>query len=251
MTRKVIPMVALLKHGKPIGFEQYKHCRRVLYAKRDALVLHLPELRQHAARPWPDNTRLAAVLRRHQTDTDHRESLYSALALEAGTDYTPFYIDSIDVPNQTFFYRQGERLLMRRWTVDSLGILHLDADIDDAQRSTTFTPVPDEDDMPGVTPTTNAAAQHRCDACGAYMARSPDAAGRTQPCTSCGWQPGDSLPTAQPLQWLPRTVPTTAAAQPRMTQARKQYLLDTWGVPPPPNTLDRAIAIQRDRGERP
>ena len=164
---------------------------------------------------------------------------------------SPRYL-ALSVPNQTFVYRQGERLLMRRWTVDSAGLIHLDPDIEDAQRSTTFTPVPDADDAPGTTaaPTTHA-TQPRCDACGAYMARQPDASGRTPACSSCGWAVGDSIPTNQPLDWLPPTVPTTAAAKPPMTQARKQYLLDTWGVPPPPNTLDGAIAIQRARGERP
>jgi hypothetical protein len=76
-----------------------------------------------------------------QTDTDVREALYGALAREMGTDYTPIFIDSLNLDDQTFTYRQGERLRRRGWTVDD-GVLALTADVEDVQRETTYIPVP-------------------------------------------------------------------------------------------------------------
>jgi hypothetical protein len=79
-------------------------------------------------------------LRTNQTDADTREALYGALAREMGVDFTPIFIDAVDVANQTFTYRQGERLMQRSWSVED-GQIVLTADSHDVQRSTTYTPV--------------------------------------------------------------------------------------------------------------
>ena len=76
----------------------------------------------------------------HQTDADLRESLYGALAREMGVDFTPVFIDALDVAAQTFTYRQGERLVQRSWTVTDDQIV-LTADTQDVQRQTSYIPV--------------------------------------------------------------------------------------------------------------
>lgn len=86
-------------------------------------------------------------LRTNQTDADIRESLYGALAREMGTDFTPIFIDAVDVPNQTFTYRQGERLLQRSWT-DTDGQIALTEGATDVQRQTTYVPVTQQQEEP-------------------------------------------------------------------------------------------------------
>ena len=86
-------------------------------------------------------------VRTHATDADIRESLYGALAREMSVDFTPIFIDAVDVANQTFTYRQGERLLQRSWTVTDNQIV-LTADTQDVQRSTTYTPVTQQQEEP-------------------------------------------------------------------------------------------------------
>lgn len=76
-----------------------------------------------------------------QTDQDTREAIYGALAREMGADYTPIFIDSLDMEALSFTYRQGERLRRRQWQMDD-GVLTLSPDVEDVQRSTTYTPVP-------------------------------------------------------------------------------------------------------------
>jgi hypothetical protein len=76
----------------------------------------------------------------HTTDTDVREALYGAIAREMGMDLTPVFIESLDMANQTFTYRQGERLLQRSWTVEDGQIVLTDG-AQDVQRTTTYTPV--------------------------------------------------------------------------------------------------------------
>lgn len=90
------------------------------------------------ARQWP-----TPPVRTQATDADIRESLYGALAREMAVDFTPIFIDAVDVANQTFTYRQGERLVQRSWTVDNDQIM-LTADTQDVQRSTSYIPVTQE-----------------------------------------------------------------------------------------------------------
>jgi hypothetical protein len=84
-----------------------------------------------------------ANLAANQTDADLRESLYGALAREMGVDYTPIFIDALDVAAQTFTYRQGERLVQRSWTVENDQIV-LTPDTQDVQRQTSYVPVTQE-----------------------------------------------------------------------------------------------------------
>lgn len=77
----------------------------------------------------------------HQTDADLREALYGCLSREMAMDYTPIFLDAIDVENQTFVYRQGERLRRRSWTMED-GVVTLSPDVEDVQRDTTFRVVP-------------------------------------------------------------------------------------------------------------
>jgi hypothetical protein len=77
-----------------------------------------------------------------QTDNDIRVALYGCLAREMGMDQTPLYIDSLDVPNQAFTYRQGERLRRRFWEMQD-GVLTLSPDVQDVQSNTTYMEVPD------------------------------------------------------------------------------------------------------------
>ena len=79
-------------------------------------------------------------VRTQATDADIRESLYGALAREMAVDFTPIFIDAVDVANQTFTYRQGERLMQRSWRVEDGQIMLTDG-AQDVQRSTTYTPV--------------------------------------------------------------------------------------------------------------
>lgn len=83
----------------------------------------------------------------NQTDADIRESLYGALAREMGVDFTPLFIDAVDIANQTFTYRQGERLVQRSWTVVNDQIV-LTADTQDVQRQTTYLPVTQQQEEP-------------------------------------------------------------------------------------------------------
>jgi hypothetical protein len=86
-------------------------------------------------------------LRTHLTDADIRESLYGALAREMSVDFTPIFIDAVDVANQTFTYRQGERLLQRSWT-ETDGQIALTEGATDVQRQTTYLPVTHEQEDP-------------------------------------------------------------------------------------------------------
>ena len=87
------------------------------------------------------------MLRLFQTDVDIREALYGCFAREMGMDVTPVFIADIDVPNQTFTYRQGERLCQRGWTIED-GLIQLTEDHTDVQRTTTYTRVPDSPEGP-------------------------------------------------------------------------------------------------------
>jgi hypothetical protein len=58
-------------------------------------------------------------------------------------DFTPIFIDAVDMMNQTFTYRQGERLMQRSWSVEDGQIVLTDG-AQDVQRSTTYTPVTQE-----------------------------------------------------------------------------------------------------------
>lgn len=79
-------------------------------------------------------------VRTNQTDADTREALYGALAREMGIDFTPIFIDAVDMANQTFTYRQGERLMQRSWTLED-GQIALTDGAQDVQRQTTYVPV--------------------------------------------------------------------------------------------------------------
>jgi hypothetical protein len=94
------------------------------------------------ARQWP-----TPPLRTNQTDADTREALYGALAREMSVDFTPIFIDAVDMANQTFTYRQGERLLQRSWTVED-GQIALTDGAQDVQRQTTYVPVTQQQEDP-------------------------------------------------------------------------------------------------------
>jgi hypothetical protein len=79
-------------------------------------------------------------VRTNQTDADTREALYGALAREMAVDFTPIFIDAVDMTNHTFTYRQGERLLQRSWT-ETDGQIALTEGATDVQRQTTYVPV--------------------------------------------------------------------------------------------------------------
>ena len=78
-----------------------------------------------------------------QTDLDIRSALYGALAREMGEGVhsTPYFIQDLDVATQTFTYQEGERLKRRTWQMEE-GLLTLAPDVEDVQRSTTYTPIP-------------------------------------------------------------------------------------------------------------
>jgi len=82
-------------------------------------------------------------LHTQQTDGDLRAALYGALAREQGDDVysTPFMIQDLDVPNQTFRYRMGERLMQRRWSTNDTGEVVLAGDPQDVQSDTRYIPV--------------------------------------------------------------------------------------------------------------
>lgn len=80
-----------------------------------------------------------------KTDVDLRSALYGCLAREMGMDMTPLYIEDLDVTNQAFTYRQGERLRRRFWEMQN-GVVVLSPDIQDVQRDTTYVAVPDAHD---------------------------------------------------------------------------------------------------------
>ena len=84
----------------------------------------------------------AEVLTIEQTDMDLREALYGALAREMGegVNMTPYFIQDLDVANQAFTYREGERLKRRRWQMEE-GLLVLAPDSEDVQRETLYHPV--------------------------------------------------------------------------------------------------------------
>jgi hypothetical protein len=103
--------------------------------------------------------------------------------------------------------------------------------------------------------------QNRCSECGAYMSMTPDASGRTPPCSSCGWSVGDSLPTNVPLQWTP-THPITPDEQPgslasnvnaQLVEIAQAYLgrrvaqqhLDAQAPPLASRTLDKVIELHK------
>jgi hypothetical protein len=94
-----------------------------------------------------------APLQVEETDVDLRDALYAALARENATDYTPLFIDSLDMVAQTFVYRRGERLLQRAWTTDDTGVVQLAAEVQDVQRSTTHLPVGEPHPVEPLTPT--------------------------------------------------------------------------------------------------
>lgn len=156
----------------------------------------------------PQPAELALVT--EQTDSDTREALYGALAREMGVDYTPVFIDSIDTAQMAFVYRQGERLLLRRWTVDSAGVLILDANTEDVQRNTSFLAVPgtqgpadDPEDSNQDFPVAFQ-AQALCPNCLEVLVRAAD--GMLADCPVC------SLPAAQPM--LSHTQERHAMTQP-------------------------------------
>ena len=86
-------------------------------------------------------------VRTQQTDADTREALYGALAREMAVDFTPIFIDAVDMANQTFTYRQGERLMQRSWSVEDGQIVLTDG-AQDVQRQTTYTPVTQQQEDP-------------------------------------------------------------------------------------------------------
>src|SRR4029077_11006492 len=88
----------------------------------------------------PDPTQ---VLTAEQTDGDTSQALYAPLARENATDYTPIFIEAIDMAAQTFTYLRGERLQQRGWTVDAAGVLTLAPDVQEVQRATAYLPVGD------------------------------------------------------------------------------------------------------------
>jgi hypothetical protein len=94
------------------------------------------------ARQWP-----TPPVRANQTDADTREALYGALAREMGVDFTPIFLDAVDMANQTFTYRQGERLMQRSWTVED-GQIALTEGATDVQRQTTYVPVTQQQEDP-------------------------------------------------------------------------------------------------------
>ena len=95
----------------------------------------------------------AETLTIEQTDLDIREGLYSALAREMGDQVhmTPYFIQDLDVPNQTFTYREGERLKRRHWQMAE-GLLVLAPEIEDVQRETLYHPVAGPPGTPADTP---------------------------------------------------------------------------------------------------
>jgi hypothetical protein len=128
-----------------------------------ACTCHItPEVRMQEQSPYW--RRLASMLRLvpqpagaplltvEQTDADVRESLYGCLAREMGVDSTPIFIDAINTQDQTFTYRQGERLLQRSWTLEN-GVVTLSPDVRDVQRDTTYIPVTPHQEDPPMPPT--------------------------------------------------------------------------------------------------
>jgi hypothetical protein len=159
-----------------------------------------------------------AELTTNQTDADVREALYGALAREMGTDYTPVFIDSIDSAMQAFVYRQGERLLQRRWTVDSAGILTLDPNTEDVQRSTQFTPVPgtagtaEEPDDSNADMPMAMAAQPCCPACATALPQRSDGTASLEPCPQCAAAPAP--PDTPVVAVAPRSLAKERLAMP-------------------------------------
>lgn len=107
------------------------------------------------------NSEFDANLETNQTDTDLREALYGALAREMGVDVTPIFLDGVDTANQTFTYRQGERLIQRSWAMQD-GVLVLSPNQHDVQRTTSYTPVTQQEKELSMPPVT--AMQARIDA---------------------------------------------------------------------------------------
>lgn len=175
-----------------------------------------------------------APLYTEMTDQDVREALYSALAREADQDYTNIFIDSTDQATLSFVYRQGERLLLRRWTVDAAGVLTLDPNVEDVQRNTDFIPVagtegeaePPQDsnqDLPQVFD-----VQAQCPNCLEALTREAD--GSLASCAVC------SLPAAQPMRAhspQERHVMTQPVVSPVAIKARVNNLITNkhygWG----------------------
>lgn len=174
----------------------------------------------------------AVTLAAHQTDADIREALYAALAREVGTDYTPTFIDSIDSRTMSFVYRQGERLLLRRWTLDGLGLLTLDANTQDVQRDTRFVPVPGTtQDAP-----TDATDSHPdlpqafavdacCPACATVLARAADGTGLPAPCPQCSPPPAAPAVALHERHAMTPPVVSPVAIKARVNNliANKQY----------------------------
>lgn len=165
-----------------------------------------------------------------QTDADIREALYAALAREVGTNYTPTFIDSIDSATQAFVYRQGERLMLRRWTVAGDGIVTLDATTQDVQRDTRFVPVPDTE-MDAEPPDSHLdlphafAAQAQCPSCLAALTSDPT--GRlAAPCASCS-APAPTgaviLQERTPMAPVPVVSPVAIKARVNNLIANQQY----------------------------
>ena len=99
--------------------------------------------------------------------------------------------------------------------------------------------------------THQAPRQPRRDACGAYMAMTPDANGATQPCASCGWQPGDSLAIRQPLDVVPaRPWYQPAPVAPPARDLPEQPVHWTPKVGPTPNVAAQLMEIAHAYFER-
>jgi hypothetical protein len=173
----------------------------------------------------PDRATVAA-LQAQQTDMDIREALYSALAREGGMDYSSTFIDSIDSRMLSFVYRQGERLLLRRWSVDSAGILTLDANTQDVQRDTRFLPVPgtegaaetESDSHPDLPQAMQVHAA--CPGCGSLLAVDAVYPTLHAACTQCSAPPS---PQERNTMTTPVVSPVAIKSRVNNLIANKQY----------------------------
>ena len=175
-----------------------------------------------------------AALVTHQTDVDIRQALYSALARELGVDATMIFIEALDIPSQTFTFSQGERLMQRSWSVEDGQIVLTDG-AQDVQRSTTYTPVTQEQEeapMPA-----SEAVKTRVTA---LIASDPR------------WKESDrpQLETMSEAQLA--LVETTAADQARLQQydTRKQAAITALVAAKYPLSADRLNALDLDELEQ-
>jgi hypothetical protein len=80
-------------------------------------------------------------LQTQRTDVDIRTALYDLLAQEMGVTVTPIMIQFLDPEEQAFVYRNGERVLIRRYTVGEDGALALAPEVQSVQLDTRLIPV--------------------------------------------------------------------------------------------------------------